>query len=359
MLPFAMKIVVLDDNTLNPGDISWSALEKLGDLTVYDRTSPDLVLERAENAHIVLTNKTVLDSGLLQELPSLRYIGVLATDYNIIDTGYCLEKKIVVCNVPAYGTKSVAQFVFALILELAHHVGRHSESAMNGKWECSADFCYWDYPLIELEGLTMGIVGMGRIGQATARLAQAFGMKVLAHTNHPVEISDLRVSYSAVEELFSKSDIVSLHCPLTDKNKGMVHEGLLRKMKSSAFLINTGRGTLINESDLAVALNDQTIAGAGLDVLKVEPPEGHNPLLKAKNCIITPHIAWATKNARKHLMSIAIENIARFLDNNPQNVVVNYIGVRYFFRLILLMQSVLTFEAMSLYFYNSDQTIHK
>jgi glycerate dehydrogenase len=316
-----MRIVVLDGYTLNPGDLSWDELRALGECIVHDRTALGDVVAHAQDAAIVFTNKTVLDRAALQSLPKLRYIGVLATGYNIVDVRTAREQNIVVTNIPTYGTRSVAQHVFALLLELTQRVGYHAETVRDGRWSACPDFCYWDYPLIELEGLTMGVVGFGRIGQAVAKLANAFGMKVLAHDVQPPRDMPLGVKLADLDTLFAESDVVSLHCPLTANNQGMVNARRLALMKPTAFVINTSRGPLVNEADLAAALNDGQIAGAGLDVLAVEPPRADNPLLTAKHCYITPHIAWATRAARARLMHIAVENLRGFLDGRPINVV--------------------------------------
>ncbi len=316
-----MHIVVLDGYTLNPGDLSWDGLSALGHCVVHERTAPSDVIERAQDADIVFTNKTVLDGDALRSLPELRYIGVLATGYNVVDVRAAREQNIVVTNVPAYGTHSVAQQVFALLLELTQHAGHHAGTVREGRWSASPDFCYWDYPLIELEGLTMGIVGLGRIGRAVAKLADAFGMRVLAHDLHPPTAQPPAARLVNLDAIFAESDVVSLHCPLTDENRGFVNARRLATMKPSAFLINTSRGLLVNEADLAAALNAGRIAGAGLDVLAVEPPPADNPLLTAKNCCITPHIAWATRAARERLMHVAVENLRAFLDGWSVNVV--------------------------------------
>jgi glycerate dehydrogenase len=315
-----MNIVVLDGFTLNPGDLSWEKLHALGQCVVHDRTAPRDIKACALDAEIVLTNKTIMDSSTLQSLPKLRYIGVLATGYNIVDIQSARRLNIVVTNIPTYGTRSVAQHVFALLLELAHHVAHHAETVREGRWSNCPDFCYWDYPLIELEGLTMGIVGLGRIGQAVAKLADAFGMKVLAYDTQPLAMPPYAQQVD-LDTLFARSDVISLHCPLTAANEGFVNAHRIATMKSSAFLLNTSRGPLVNEADLAVALNSGQIAGAGLDVLAVEPPRIDNPLLKAKNCCITPHIAWATRSARKRLMRTAVMNVQYFLNGKQVNVV--------------------------------------
>lgn len=316
-----MRIVVLDGYTLNPGDLSWEGLHALGPCVIHDRTEPGNIAARAQDAEIIFTNKTVLDRATLLSLPKLRYIGVLATGYNVVDVRAARERKIVVTNIPTYGTRSVAQHVFAILLELTQHVGHHSETVHAGRWSSCPDFCYWDYPLIELEGLTMGIVGLGRIGQAIAKLANAFSMKVLAHDIQPSSSQPPYVQMVDLDTLFTRSDVVSLHCPLTPDNNELVDAPRLAMMKQSAFLINTSRGPLVNEADLAAALNAGQIAGAGLDVLSVEPPPADNPLLKAKSCYITPHIAWATHSARARLMQIAVENLLAFLNGRPLNVV--------------------------------------
>jgi glycerate dehydrogenase len=315
------RIVVLDGYTLNPGDLSWDALSALGECVVHKRTAPHEVATLAPDAEIVFTNKTVLDAAALRSLPKLRYVGVLATGYNVVDVRAARERNITVTNIPAYGTRSVAQHVFALLLELTHHVGHYADTVRDGRWSACPDFCYWDSPLVELESLTMGIVGFGRIGRAVAALALAFGMKLLAHDRQPPPTLPPGVQLVDLKTLFAQSDVVSLHCPLTTENQGMVNAHCLATMKKSAFLINTSRGPLVNETDLAAALNSGRIAGAGLDVLGVEPPRPDNPLLTARNCIITPHIAWATHAARTRLMRIAVENLRAFLDGRPVNVV--------------------------------------
>ncbi|UCG50093.1 MAG: D-2-hydroxyacid dehydrogenase [Phycisphaerales bacterium] len=316
-----MRIVVLDGYTLNPGDLSWDGLHAIGQCAVYDRTTPSNIIAQSQDAEIVFTNKTVLDRATLLSLPKLRYIGVLATGYNIVDVRTARERNIVVTNIPAYGTRSVAQHAFALLLELVQRVGHHAETVRDGRWSACPDFCYWDYPLIELEGLTMGIVGVGRIGRAVAKLADAFGMNILAHDIQTPSIPPPCTKLVDLDTLFTQSDVVSLHCPLTPENHEFVNASRLAVMKRSAFLINTSRGQLINEEDLAAALNAGEIAGAGLDVLAVEPPRTDNPLLRAKNCCITPHLAWATRAARTRLMQIAVENLRAFLNGRSLNVV--------------------------------------
>lgn len=314
------RIVVLDSYTLNPGDLSWEPLESLGRCAIHARTDPDDVLRRAGDAEIVLTNKTSVPAKVIAGLARLRYVGVLATGVNVVDVEAARDRRIPVTNVPAYGTMSVAQMVFALLLHLTNHVAEHAESARAGRWQACADFCYWDFPLLELSGRTMGIVGYGRIGQATARLAQAFGMNVLAHTPRSIPPPD-RVRQVDLETLLRQSDVVSLHCPLTDATHHLIDAARLELMQRTAILINTGRGLLVDESALADALNRGRLAGAGLDVLSVEPPAGGNPLLQAANCTVTPHIAWASQAARGRLMDVAVENVRAFLAGRPQNVV--------------------------------------
>ncbi len=315
-----MKIVVLDGYTLNPGDLSWAKLEALGDCIVYDRTPPAKVLERSEGAEILITNKTIISRETIFALPELKYIGVLATGYNIVDIIATSEKNIPVANVPTYGTQSVAQIVFSHILNLAHNVGVHAQKVTDGAWSSSADFCFWEMPLVEIAGKTLGLIGFGRIGAATAKIAQAFGMKVVAYDVNPEQIP-ADVDLLSLNDVFSQSNVVSLHCPLTAENEKLVSAEKLSLMKKTAFLINTSRGPLVDESALAIALNTGVIAGAGLDVLSVEPAQADNPLVTAKNCFITPHIAWATKEARERLMQTAVENVAGFINGHPQNVV--------------------------------------
>lgn len=312
-----MKIVVLDGYTLNPGDLSWDELKALGECTVYDRTDPEHIVERASDAEIVLTNKTPLMREAMRRLTKLKYIGVLATGYNIVNVEMAKKRGIVVTNVPDYGNYSVAQMVFALLLEQTQHVAHHAFTVRKGRWSRNPDYSYWLHPLIELHGLTMGIVGYGRIGQVVARMAEAFGMKVLVHTRTP-RAGVVNVS---LDELFSQSDVISLHCPLTPETEKMINDYRLAQMKPTAYLINTSRGGLVDEDALAKALNDGKIAGVGLDVLSEEPPPLNQPLFEARNCIITPHIAWATKAARARLMDIAVANIKAFLAGQPTHVV--------------------------------------
>ena len=316
-----MRIVVLDSHTLNPGDLDWGTLQALGSCEIYDRTPPAQVVSRAQGAQIVLTNKTILSRESIEHLPQLRYIGVLATGYNVVDVEAATKQGICITNVPAYGTPSVAQMVFAHVLNLTQHVAEHAQSVRAGDWSRSKDFCYWNFPLVELAGLTMGIVGFGRIGRQTAKLARDFGMKVLYHDVSPAPVPPSEAQPVDLDTLFRDSDVVSLHCPLTQTNRGFVNKQRLEMMKPGAILINTSRGPLVDESALAEALNAGRIAGAGLDVLCEEPPRADNPLLSARNCYITPHIAWATRSARQRLMQIAIANARAFIEGNPQNVV--------------------------------------
>ena len=307
-----MKIIVLDGYGLNPGDLTWKGFEELGELTVYDRTSPSELLERAAGAEALVTNKTLITSENMDALPDLKYIGVLATGYNVVDIDAAKARGIVVTNIPAYSTASVAQMVFAHILNITQRVGYYADENRQGRWTKNADFCYWDTHLVELQGKKMGIVGFGNIGQATARIAQAFGMEVCVYSSKPQFALPSGINKMELDELFGECDVVSLHCPLTPDTKEMVNAERLSKMKPNAILINTGRGPLINEQDLADALNEGKIAAAGLDVLSVEPSVEGNPLLGARNCFITPHIAWATLEARTRLMDIAVQNLKSY-----------------------------------------------
>jgi glycerate dehydrogenase len=316
-----MKIVILDGYTLNPGDLSWTEFESLGNLVVYDRTPKELVIKRSEDAEIIITNKTILSADIINKLPKLKYIGVLATGYNVVDTKVASEKGIAVTNVPAYSTNSVAQLTFSLLLELVMNVGGHNQSVKHGEWCNAKDFSYSKSSLIELTDLTLGIVGFGQIGSAVAKIANAFGMKIIANNRSKIKTAPSYISFVSKVELFKSSDVISLHAPLTDNNFQFVNNDMLKIMKPSAYLINTGRGGLINETDLAEALNTNKIAGAGLDVLSSEPPEKENPLLSAKNCIITPHIAWKTIAARKRLMKVATNNVKAFINGELLNVV--------------------------------------
>jgi len=319
-----VNIVVLDGYTLNPGDLSWKGFENLGNVTVYERTAEDQVISRIQDAEVVITNKTPISEETLKASSKIKYIGVLATGYNVVDIKAAKERGIPVTNIPTYGTQSVAQFVFALLLEICHRVGHHDNTVQEGRWSKSEDFCYWDYPLIELAGKTMGIVGFGRIGQAVGALANAFGMKVLAYDSYKIaELETDMCSYAPLETVLSQSDVISLHAPLTDHTNEMINASTISKMKDGVILINTSRGPLIKETDLAQALKDKKVYAAALDVVSVEPIVKDNPLLGLDNCLITPHIAWAPKEARQRLMNIAVENLQAFLDGKSVNVVNN------------------------------------
>lgn len=315
-----MKIVVLDGYVLNPGDLSWEAIMELGELAVYDRTSPEDLLERAKGSDVLFTNKVAINKNTIENLPNLKYIGVLATGYNIIDIEAAKKRGVVVTNIPSYSTASVAQMVFSHILNYAQNVAVHANSVSAGEWVSSVDFAYWKTPQIELEGKTLGIIGFGQIGQAVAKIGLALGMKVIFNNRSKKE-TDLEATQVDLDKLLSESDFISINCPLTAENTGFINETAISKMKLSAFIVNTGRGQLINEQDLANALNTEKIAGAGLDVLSVEPPKPNNPLLTSKNCYITPHIAWATFDARNRLMGIAAGNLKAFINGSPINVV--------------------------------------
>jgi glycerate dehydrogenase len=325
-----MKIVVLDGHTLNPGDLSWEPIERRGELTVHEYTPEEEILARTEGAPIVLTNKTPLTAETIASLDALRYIGVLATGVNVVDLDAARENGVPVTNIPRYSTASVAQMTIAHLLHLCHRVAEHGESVRRGTWAESRDFSYWESPQIELEGRTMGIVGYGEIGRRTAALARALGMRVLGYSpsrwaavekGETPEVTESGDRITHLETLLRESDVVSLHCPLTGENRHLIDAEAIEKMKPTAFLLNTGRGPLIDEAALAAALNAGRLAGAGLDVLSSEPPRSDNPLLQAKNCCITPHIAWATRAARKRLMNLATENIAAFQSGTPKNVV--------------------------------------
>lgn len=317
-----MKIVVLDGYTLNPGDLSWDGLKALGELEVYDRTPVDKVVERSLDAEIIFTNKTPVSAAAIQQLPGLKFIGVLATGYNIVDVDAAKAKGILVSNVPGYGTSSVVQMTFALLLELTLRVQRHSDAVMEGKWSVSPDFCFWDYPLVELAGKTIGIIGFGTIGRQVGDVATAFGMNILGNSRTRQDQSHRKnFRWADLPELLRESDVVSIHCPLFQETKGLINRESLQAMKRSAYLINTSRGPIVIDEDLAEALNKGIIAGAGIDILSVEPPHKDNPLFGAKNCIITPHIAWATKEARARLMSTSVNNLTAYMSGHPVNVV--------------------------------------
>ena len=319
-----MKIVVLDGYTENPGDLSWKGLEELGELTVYERTSltdEQEIIDRIGNAEIVLTNKTPISKGSLDACPNIKFIALLATGYNVVDVAYAREKAIPVSNVPAYGTASVSQYAIALLLEVCHHIGHHSQAVLEGRWESCKDFCFWDYPLIELEGKTIGIIGFGRIGQSTGRVAKALGMKVLAYDVYPSDRGRTIGEYVELDMLLGSSDVIALHCNLTEEHVGIINRETIEKMKDGVIVINNARGQLIVEEDLADALNCGKVAAAGLDVVSTEPVRGDNPLLKAKNCLITPHISWAPVESRQRIMDCSVENVRAFLAGEEVHVV--------------------------------------
>lgn len=319
-----MKMVVLDGYTLNPGDLTWDDLEQFGDLKVYDRTdfTTETIIKAIGDAEVVFTNKVPIGKDVLSQVPKLKYIGVLATGYNIIDIETANKLNIMVTNVPDYGTASVAQFTMGLLLEMCHHIGDHNRAVQEGEWTKSLDFCFWNTPLIELTGKTMGIIGFGRIGQATAKVAQAFGLKILAYNrSKDYSLESDTCKYVELDELFATSDIISLHCPLTESTKGIINQENISKMKPSVMLINTSRGGLVVEEDLKNALNSGKVAMAAVDVVSTEPMKEDNPLLKAKNCIITPHIAWATKESRARMMGIVCDNLKAYISGKPINVI--------------------------------------
>lgn len=319
-----MKIVVLDGFTENPGDLTWDGLAALGELTVYDRTAyqeDPLIAERIGDAEIIVINKTPISRATMDRCPNIRLIAVLATGYNVVDYQYAHEKGIPVVNVPTYGTMSVSQYSIALLLELCHHIGHHSDTVFSGKWQNNIDWCYWDYPLIELDGKTMGIIGFGRIGQAEGRIARTMGMRVLAHDLHPTDAGKAIGEYVDLETIYREADVITLHCNLTKENTGMINKASIARMKDGVLLINNARGQLIVEQDVADALNSGKIAGCALDVVSTEPIRDDNPLLQAKNCIITPHISWAPKESRQRIMDCTAENVRAFLENKPIHVV--------------------------------------
>jgi len=317
-----MKIVVLDGYTENPGDLSWEGLARLGDLVVYDRSAPEQVAKRIGDAEAVFTNKTPLTRAIFDACPGIRFVGMLATGYNVVDVAAVMEKGIVLSNIPTYGTSAVAQFVFALLLEICHNVGHHSAAVHQGRWTSCPDYCFWDFPLVELAGKTLGIIGFGRIGKATARIAAAFGMHVLATDNNETDEGRALASYVPLDELLAASDVISLHCPLLPSTAGMINRETIARMKDGVILINTARGGLVNEPDLVVALESGKVGYAAVDVVSTEPILAGNPLLGAKNCIITPHIAWAPKESRARLMNMAVHNLEQFIKGTPVNVVV-------------------------------------
>lgn len=318
-----MKLVVLDGYTENPGDLSWDALRRFGELTVYERTSDDQseVAERIKGADIVVANKTPIRAEVINSAGALKYITILATGYDIVDVAAARARGIPVSNVPSYGTAAVAQFAIAMLLEICHHVAHHSETVHAGRWESCADWCYWDYPLIELDGKTMGIIGFGRIGQQTGRIAKALGMHILATGSRPTDVGREIADYVELDELLACSDVISLHCPLFPSTRGIISRENIARMKDGVILLNNSRGALVDEQALADALNSGKVYAAGLDVVSTEPIRGDNPLLKAKNCFITPHISWAPKEARERIMDCTVKNIEAFLDGKPVNVV--------------------------------------
>ena len=319
-----MKIVVLDGYTENPGDLSWSGLEALGEVTVYDRTSyvdDPIIAERIGDAEIVVLNKTPISKATIDACPNMKMIAVLATGYNVVDYDYAKEKGIPVCNVPTYGTASVGQYAIALLLEVCHHIGHHSNTVFEGKWQNHIDWCYWDYPLIELADKTAGIIGFGRIGQTTGRIAKALGMNVIAYDLYPNESGKEIAEYKDLDTVLAESDVLFLHCNLTPENTGLINKENIAKMKDGAILINNGRGQLIDEQDVADALNSGKLYAAGLDVVYTEPIKADNPLLGAKNCIITPHMSWGAKEARQRIMNITVDNVKAYIDGAPVNVV--------------------------------------
>lgn len=318
-----MKIVNLDGNTTNPGDLSWDAIKKLGDYTVYDRTPAEKIVERAKGAEILIVNKTIIDKNILDALvPELKFIALQSTGYNVVDCDYAKRLGIPVSNIPSYSTDAVAQLVFSLILQITNKVTLHSDAVRNGEWCTCPDFCFWKAPLTELSGKNIGIIGFGAIGQKVAEIAEAFGMKVLAYAPRPKNTDMFKTAeFVSLDQLLSDSDIITCHCPLTDETTNLINKETILKMKNSAIFINTSRGPVVDETALAEALNNEKIAGAGLDVLRVEPARSDNPLLTAKNCYITPHIAWAAQETRKRLLDILEANIKAYLNNAPQNVV--------------------------------------
>jgi glycerate dehydrogenase len=317
-----MKIVVLDGYTLNPGDLDWSSLEALGETVIYDRTSKEDIISRIGDASVILTNKTPLTEEIFEACKNIKYVGVLATGYNVVDVNSAKEHGVVVTNIPTYGTTAVAQFVFALLLELCHRVGHHSDRVAQGAWASSKDFCFWDYPLVELYGKTIGIIGFGRIGHQTSLVARGFGMNVLAFDSYVnKEWEKEGVKYVSLDTLLEESDVISLHCPLFPETEKIINAKSLEKAKDGVKIINTSRGPLIDEDALYQALESGKVSGAAMDVLTVEPPKGHNRLSTHPNCIVTPHIAWAPKESRLRLLNIAIDNIKQFINNTPVNVV--------------------------------------
>ncbi|MDR2247176.1 MAG: D-2-hydroxyacid dehydrogenase [Treponema sp.] len=316
-----MKIVILDGYTENPGDLSWDELKKLGELAVYDRTPPEKIAERIGNAEAVILNKAPVTKETLAACKNIKYIGVLATGYNVVDYEAAKARGIVVTNIPTYGTDAVGQFAIALLLEVCHHIGHHDHAVKKGRWEQNSDWCFWDYPLIELAGKTLGIIGFGRIGQTTGRIAKAMNMNVIAHDEQPADSGKAIADYVSLEELLARSDVIALHCPLFPSTQGIINKNTIAKMKDGVIILNNSRGPLVVEQDLADALNSGKVYAAGLDVVSTEPIKGDNPLLRAKNCVITPHISWAPKESRQRLMDIAVNNLRAFIDGKAVNVV--------------------------------------
>ena len=319
-----MKIVVLDGYTENPGDLSWGELEKLGDVTVYERTSltdEEEAIRRLEGAEVAITNKTPINRRVMDSCPQLKYISMLATGYNVVDADYARERGIPLSNIPTYGTAAVGQFAIAMLLEICHHVAHHSQSVHEGRWEACADWCYWDYPLIELDGKSMGIIGFGRIGQQTGRIAKALGMKILAYDSYPNDAGREIAEYVDLDTLLASSDVIALHCPLFPETRGIINRETIAKMKNGVIILNNSRGPLVVEQDLADALNSGKVYAAGVDVVSTEPIRGDNPLLTAKNCIITPHISWAPKESRQRIMDTVVSNVQSYLAGAPANVV--------------------------------------
>lgn len=315
------KIVILDGYTENPGDLSWAPFEALGEVTVYDRTPVDKIISRIGSAEIVITNKTPLRRETLDACPSIRYIGVLATGYDVVDVQAARERGIPVTNVPSYGTAAVGQYAIAMLLEICHHVAHHAQAVRDGRWQSCPDWCFWDYPLIELDGKTMGVIGFGRIGRQTARIAKAMGMHILAYDNSPCDEGRAIGNYVSLDTLYAQSDVIALHCPLFPETRGMICKQSIAKMKDGVILLNNSRGPLINEQDLADALESGKVYAAGLDVVSTEPIAGDNPLLHAKNCFITPHISWASRESRARIMDMAANNLSQWLEGTPIHVV--------------------------------------
>lgn len=315
------KIVILDGYTENPGDLSWAPFEALGEVTVFDRTPVDQIIPHIGSAEIVITNKTPLRRETLDACPSIRYIGVLATGYDVVDVQAARERGIPVTNVPAYGTAAVGQYAIAMLLEICHHVAHHAQAVRDGRWQSCPDWCFWDYPLIELDGKTMGVIGFGRIGRQTARIAKAMGMRILAYDNNPCDEGHAIGDYVSLDALYAQSDVIALHCPLFPETRGMICKESIAKMKDGVILLNNSRGPLINEQDLADALESGKVYAAGLDVVSTEPIAGDNPLLHAKNCFITPHISWASRESRARIMDMAANNLSQWLAGTPIHIV--------------------------------------